>query len=284
MEGVEEEIVGGVGGAVSEEERVRVVIDNREDRLWDILEPREGYQLEKAPLDVGDIAFYTRDPVTGQEREAVVLERKTAEDLGASQRDGRYREQRARLLAKKGAGIAAGYVLEVSLPWSKDLERTWCRGSFKETHLLNTIARLQLRYGLPVFHSANIADTAALVGQIATALVADPAVYREGLAGTTADAAARYTEAIHVKKASNMSSERVLSTLLRTIPGVGPAAADAIVQFVGAAGFPGFLALTEAELAAIPQPAGGKRKVGPATAKKLWGTFHNTGIEPAAQP
>ncbi len=258
-----------------ETERVRVVIDAREDRLWEILEPREGYQLEKAPLDVGDIAFYTRDPVTGEEREAVILERKTAEDLGASQRDGRYREQRARLLAKKGAGAVVGYVLEVSLPWSKDLGRTWCRGSFKETHLLNTITRLQLRYGLPVFHAANLADTAALVGQIAAALVADPAVYREGLAGTTADAAAHYTEALHVKKASNMSSDRILCTLLRTIPGVGPAAADAIVQFVGSNGFPGFFALSETELAAIPQ-AGGKRKVGLATAKKLWATFHDS--------
>jgi hypothetical protein len=87
----------------------------------------------------------------------------------------------------------------------------------------------------------------------------------------SAGAAAAYAEAIHVKKATNMSADRVFATILRTVPGVGPAAADAIVKHVGSTGFPGFFALREEELAVVPQ---GKRKVGAAVAKKLWGTFH----------
>jgi ERCC4-type nuclease len=259
------------------EEKVRVVIDMREDSLWEILEPEEGYQLEKAPLDVGDIAFFVRQ-TDGTEKEVLTLERKSAEDLGASQRDGRYREQRARLLAKKGAGTAVGYMLETPV-WSSDLSRSWCRGTFKEAHLLNTVMRLQLRYGIAVFQVRDVEETAMWIRHIAKALVADPKVFQDGLAETTAGAAAVYTEALHVKKATNMSTDRVLATLLRTVPGVGPAAADAIVAHVGSAGFPGFFGLSEADLAAIPQ--GTKRKVGAAVARKLWSTFHE--IQPQLQ-
>lgn len=252
-------------------ERVRVVIDTREETLWNLLEPEEGYILEKAPLDVGDMAFFVRQS-DGTEREVACLERKSAEDLGASQRDGRYREQRARLLAKKGAGVTVGYVLEAPV-WSSDLGRTWCKGRFTEPHLLNTIMRLQMRYGLAVFQVRDQEETVLWIRHIARALVVDPAVFQDGIAPTAAGAAAQYTEAIHVKKAINMSADRVLATLLRTVPGVGPAAADAIVTHVGSAGFPGFFALSEADLATVPQ---GKRKVGAAVAKKLWLTFHTS--------
>jgi ERCC4-type nuclease len=254
---------------MADEEKVRVVIDMREDALWDILEPEEGYQLEKEPLDVGDIAFFVRQ-ADGTDKEVLTLERKSAEDLGASQRDGRYREQRARLLAKKGANTVVGYVLETPV-WSSDMSRSWCKGRFTETHLLNTIMRLQLRYSIPVLQVRDVEETAMWIRHIAKALVTDPKVFEGGVAESTAGAAAAYTEAIHVKKATNMSADRVLFTLLRTVPGVGPAAAEAIVTHVGSAGFPGFFAMTEAELAALAQ---GKRKVGAAVAKKLWLTFH----------
>lgn len=115
------------------------------------------------------------------------------------------------------------------------------------------------------------------IRRIAAALLADPAVFREGLAATGAAAAAAYTEAIHVKKATNMTADRQLATLLRTVPGCGAAAADAIVQHVGSAGFPGFFALSEADLAAITMTSGTKnRKVGKAVAAKLWAAFHTT--------
>jgi ERCC4-type nuclease len=261
------------GMSSEDNDKVRIVIDMREDALWDALEAEEGYELEKAPLDVGDIAFYIRQP-DGTEREVAVLERKAAEDLGASQRDGRYREQRARLLAKRGSGVVAGYVLEIPV-WSSDMSRSWCHGKFTETHLMNTIMRLQMRYGLTVFQVRDVEETAMCVRHIARALVADPKVFEGGLAETATAAAAVYAEAIHIKKAANMSADRVFVTLLRTVPGVGPAAAEAIQGHVGSAGFPGFFALSEAEIAAISQ--GNKnRKVGAAVAKKLWTTFHTS--------
>ncbi len=266
---------------------VRVTIDIRETDLWTALEAwqdpsgaaatEDGWYVVHKPLDVGDISFVLEKAAT-EDVEAVCLERKTAEDLGASQRDGRYREQRARLLAKQGAGIRIGYLLECPMPWSPTLSRTWCRGVFSEVHLQQAIIRLQLRYGISVFQTSGIRETVTWIRRIAGALVADPTVFTTGLATSKDAAAAAYTEAIHVKKATNMDADRVLVTLLRTLPGVGAAAAEAIQRHVGDAGFPGLFALDDAAIAAIPMGADGKRKVGKALAAKIWRVFHATAV------
>ncbi len=248
-------------------EPLQVLIDTREEELWEALagwrEPFEGWQVQRVALEVGDIVFRRGEDLA-------ILERKTVEDLAASQKDGRYREQRARLLARKGSGVAVGYVLEAPA-WSPTLSRTWCGGGFKETHLQNAVVRLQMRYGFAVYLAANLRETVMWIRRIAGALVADSTVFKTGLAETATGAAAAYTEALHVRKAANMSADRVLATLLRTIQGVGPAAADAIVAHVGPQGFPGFYAMSEDELAALKV---GKRKLGAAAAHTLWTTFH----------
>lgn len=273
--------------------RLCVYIDNREDDLWAALEPwwsndnQDNWWVEKKMLEVGDIAFGLKkvdDEGNDVIEEILILERKTAEDLGASQRDGRYREQRARLLAKKGSGITIGYVLEAPMPWSPTLTRTWCRGAFKEIHLQQAVLRLQMHYGIPVLQASSLKETVMWIRRIATGILEDPAAYKNGLVSDPDAAAAAYTQAIHVKKAANMAEGgRLLSTLLRTIPGVGATAAEAIVRHVGDAGFPGFFALSQADLATIPMGDGSKaakRKVGAALAGKLWAAFH-TGSEPA---
>ena len=265
-----------------------MVIDHREEDLWELLEPwqdregpaakQDGWWAVKKPLDVGDICFSR--VVEASTAELVILERKSAEDLGASQRDGRYREQRARLLAKKGAGVSVGYVLEAPMPWSPTLTRTWCRGAFKETHLQHAIVKLQMHYGLSVLTASTMKETLMWIRRIAGALVEDPIVYKGTLATDAASAAAAYTQAIHVKKAANMDSERLLTTLLRTLPGVGATAADAIVRHVGTGGFPTFYQLSQEDLAAIPLGST-KRKVGAALAGKVWAAFHTS--VPAAE-
>ena len=139
-------------------------------------------------------------------------------------------------------------------------------------NLQTAILRLQMRYTIPVLQSTGLKETVAWVRRIVASLKTDPTVFKTGLAGTATEAAAVYKDAIHVKKAANMDASLLLTTLLRTIPGVGPTAADAIVGHVGGS-FPAFYALSEAEVAAIPL-ANGKRKLGAATAAKLWTAFH----------
>ncbi len=262
--------------------KIQVTIDTREADLWEALEPwrpensaatEDGWYVVRAPLEVGDIAIgivQEGDTVT----EKVLLERKTAEDLGASQRDGRYREQRARLLAKKGAGVHVGYLLEAPA-WSATLSRSWCRGAFTEVALQTAIVRLQWRYGLAVFQAASLKETVQWIRRITSALRSDAAVFDTGIATTTAEVAAAYTEAIHVRKAANLSNDRILNTLLRTLPGVGLTAADAITQACHG-NFQEFYEMSEADIASLKCGTEGKRKVGAALARKIWPLFHTS--------
>jgi ERCC4-type nuclease len=263
---------------------LRVVIDIRESELWDALEPwhapsEDGWIAERAALAVGDIAFYgalgpsaaAADGALGPPpTPLVVLERKTAEDLGASLRDGRYREQRARLQALRGAGVSVGYVIEAP-PWSPTLSRTWCRGAFTEVQLQTAITRIQMRYGLTVLQASSVKETVQWIRRIAKALVADPAVYTGGMATTAAEAAAVYTEAIHVKKAENSTPERIFLTMLLAIPGLGRTMADAIAAAVGNS-LTALQALTVEQLADLKA---GRRKVGVSLATVIHAALHS---------
>lgn len=252
--------------------KMRVLVDIREN---DLLRELESYcdpsgaawYVEKTTLDVGDIAFVS--DISGASP-YVVLERKTAEDLGASQRDGRYREQRARLYALRGSGTAIGYVVEAP-PWSPSLNRSWCRGAFTEVHLQQTIARLQFRHTIPVFQAASIQQTVQWIRRIATSLVADPTCYSCGMATSASAAAAVYTEAIHVKKAENNSPQRIFISFLLAIPGLGKSTAEAIGLAVNYS----FTALQSKSLAELSEIQGGKKRLGNSLASAIHAAIHS---------
>lgn len=285
---------------------IKVVIDIRETDLWAELAPyrtflaAEGWWVELAPLDVGDIAFFATteiptavvvattidpedEPVGGAgfvlttppshvcdlSGALLVLERKTAEDLGASQKDGRYREQRARLLALRGAGTSIGYIVEAPA-WSPSLTRAWCRGTFNELQLQATIVRLQLRYTIPVFTAASMKETATWIRRMAKMLATDCNIFKSGVAISATEVAAAYTEAIHVKKADNNTPERIFLHFLLSIPGLGKAAAAA----VAAACENKFSVLQTLSVEQLTEIRCGKKRLGPALATILYTAIH----------
>jgi len=252
---------------------IRVVIDTRETELWSLCAPytdisgNEGWIAEKRNLDIGDISFYLND-ISGAP--LVTLERKRVDDLGSSQKDGRYREQRARLLAQRGAGTSVGYIVEAPY-WTPNLSNSWCRGSFTEVHLQQTLVRLQFRYTLPVFQVSKVDETMSFVRRIARMLAADPKVFRGGLAETAVGAAAVYSEAVHIKKADNKTPERIFAAMLSTIPGLGGAAVTALATATGSS-MTRLLAMTAEHIAAIPT---GKRSIGASVAGVVYAALHS---------
>lgn len=70
-----------------------IKIDNREKDLINLLKEK-GYDTEQENLDIGDIQFV--DIMTKQI--VIVIERKTYADLSASIKDGRYKEQKERMI------------------------------------------------------------------------------------------------------------------------------------------------------------------------------------------
>jgi ERCC4-type nuclease len=225
---------------------ISCVIDNRERDLAPLLSP-----WPTRPLPVGDIwiALSGEDVVAG----GIVAERKTTDDLEASILDGRYREQRTRLTTYcQQRGARPLYIIE------GPMDRLW--GKLSQQALQKYLNRLQLRYGVAVMHTDGLADTAAACRLLADQIAEDSAVFQP-----TDPTALAYGSTVAVSKKANREDPRnFASAALQGCPGVSASIADALITAFG--GLRGVLAADEAAIAAVMV---GKRRVGPAVAKRL---------------
>jgi ERCC4-type nuclease len=91
-------------------DKFKIIIDNRENKLYSIISNRdldiynEKIEIEYRQLDLGDIQI-----IFPCESCKYIYERKTVNDLIASIHDGRYKEQKSRLMA---SGNRIGYIIE----------------------------------------------------------------------------------------------------------------------------------------------------------------------------
>ena len=120
---------------------MQIDIDYREQKLQSLLQPSPHVQS----LLLGDIRLY-------DEKYEVLLERKTWNDLRASLRDGRFREQRSRLLLWKNEASdrQIGYIVEGMYEKEFQIER-------------QTLYRLMIGYSIPIFFTNGLCDTANLL-------------------------------------------------------------------------------------------------------------------------
>jgi len=207
-------------------------------------------------LPVGDIWIGTAE---GDVRKGgLVIERKTVADLEASILDGRYREQRTRLVTYCGEkGAKPLYIIE------GDLDRM--QGSMTEQTLQKYLNRLMLRYGVAVIHTVSLEGTAALCRVFVEQMEKEPEVFVAADAGAVA-----YASTVSVDKRGNKENPQVFAaTVLQCCPGVSAAVAAALLQVFGS--LPQVFAAEEAALAGV---AVGKRRVGPVVAKRLHGLLH----------
>jgi ERCC4-type nuclease len=187
-----------------------LLVDVREKALISEL-TRAGVSFTVANLDVGDITIQSEDGAP-----LLVAERKSLADFAASNTDGRYREQRGRLLAVKGGGAAVLYFLEGR--WTGDLG---AMHGFRTTEelLKRLTTRLTLRYGLPVLMSANVAETAQWCQLLIRQLTEDRAVFSQEAGAITA--MGTFTEAISAVKRDNRTAGSITAGILSVIPGLG---------------------------------------------------------------
>jgi len=190
----------------------------------------------------------------------VVIERKTAADLEASVLDGRYREQRTRLLGYcKQTGARPMYIIE------GDLNRAY--GRFTESTLRKFLNRLQLRYGVAVIESLSLEHTIQLCTILKEQVEADASVF------VSEDGSQKeYAQVAHVQKSSNRDDPKMFVALaLQICPGVSGAVAIAIVNAFGGT-LKGVLEATEQAIADTKMSE--KRRVGPAVAKRRYALLH----------
>jgi len=213
-------------------------------------------------LEVGDFLIQASDG-----RPLLVVERKSHADFAASNRDGRYREQRARLMTVRGNGAAVLYILEGT--WSAAL--TGMYGSTSEKTLQRLTTRLLLRYGIPVLASSSIAETARWAATLLAQLTEDAGVFEpeEGLSAATASAIADYTATFSAVKKGNKDAASTAAAMLSAVPGLGAKKVEALLaaHSVGS-----LTAFSITELAALDV---GGRVLGPKAAATLHEALHH---------
>ena len=228
------------------------LIDTRERDLIPLLSP-----WPTRTLPVGDIWIgMNGDNIrTG----GLVIERKSTDDLEASIMDGRYREQRTRLTTYcQQQGARPLYVIE------GEMDRLW--GKLTRDTLQKYLNRLMLRYGVAVIHTVSLEDTARVCRLLAAQMAEDSGVFL-----ATDPAAVAYSSTVAVSKKENRDNPRnFAAAALQGCPGVSAAAAEAVLSaFSGT--LAGVWAADETALAAVVV---GKRRLGPAVAKRLWRCLH----------
>ena len=188
----------------------------------------------------------------------IIIERKSAADLEASILDGRYREQRARLLSfAQECKAHAAYIIE------GDLDRLQAR--LKKPALMKHLTRLALRYHVAVFQTACINETAELCELLVDQWGSDPTTFET-------PATLSYVETRGVTRESNTDDPKVFAiSVLSSCRGVSAAGAKAILDGCGG-NLESVWKTSASDIAAIQV---GKQKVGKAKAERLYGLLHS---------
>jgi len=224
-------------------------IDNRENDLIKLLQtPQE--QVKQLP--VGDIWI----GISGENimEEGLIIERKSIRDLEASILDGRYREQRGRILAYcQEKNTRPIYILEGALSSGT--------GRLQKSAILKFINRLVLHYQIPVLQTQSTYETSELIKALDEQWMEEDPM--KSIRKKTDQV--RVMDGIHVQKKANALDHKTFAiSCLAQCPGVSIKMAEAIITEFGT-----LADVMNSEPEQIAQVKVGTRKVGPVVSKRL---------------
>jgi len=227
-------------------------VDTRESELIRII----GSHTIVKQLPVADIWIGISETETISEG-GLLIERKSVRDLEASMLDGRYREQRGRLLAlcqeKKAQPM---YIIEGQLSSGTD------RVSKKS--LMKCINRIIFHYNIAVMQTTSIHETAELVESLVEQWKENPS----SLQRTTE--LVKVTDGIHVQKKANAADPKQFAICcLAQCPGISVKVAEHLIAKHGT--LQGVIALDTHDIA---EEKVGARKIGPVVSTRLYDLLH----------
>ena len=218
--------------------RLGMILDTREHDLITLLADAtpEVKQLPVGDIWIGDL----------------IIERKSVKDLEASILDGRYREQRGRILAHcQENAVKPLYIIEGGLSSHT--------GRLTTSAIMKFINRLVFHYNMPVVQTGGLKETADLLRAIAEQQQEKP----ESLRMKTD--LVKVADGLHVQKKVNAQDPRQFSIAsLSQCPGVSVKMAEALVNAFGS-----LKGVMEAPVKDIENVKVGTRKVGPVVSKRL---------------
>lgn len=228
---------------------VTVAIDTREPALQEMLRdyhdrhaarPGEGsIEITTEPLDIGDVQIRC-----GAEHK-IIIERKSCVDLVGSIKDGRYREQKVRLLAGAAVPNHVCYILEGVPSMQQLLNTDVFLYGLKPSVISGMMVHTMLRDGVHVINVKNTQETAAWIWTIVCKCASSPekvfgAVEQPradagnsegtgtGAAGAGAGGGYLQNVTVKVKKSDNITPESCYLMQLCQVPGVSVTTANGI--------------------------------------------------------
>ena len=210
------------------------------------LDTRES-DLIKIFTDINDITV-KQLPVADIWIGDLIIERKSIRDLEASILDGRYREQRGRILAYCQENKAQPmYILEGSLHSST--------GRLQKKAIMKFINRLIFHYQIPIMQTSNVQETAELLNALIEQWKDDPKNLQR------ATELVKVTDGIHIQKKANAGDSKQFGICcLAQCPGVSVKIAEVLIEKFG---------VMEAPVKEIEELKVGTRKIGPVVSKRL---------------
>ena len=196
---------------------VQIIVDSRETKLFSVLTERDldiykdNITIQKEQLELGDIHIIFNE-IT------YIYERKTVNDLMSSIKDGRYKEQKNRLLANS---FNNNYIIEGDTITSNK--------NFKNQKTLTSVYLNSIyRDKINVFFTTNIDDTATFLLLLVSKIIEKPENYLNETSGITHD----YIDICKIKSQKNKNIDKDTCYLLQLsqIPGISKEIAKKIKE------------------------------------------------------
>ena len=148
---------------------LRLLVDTRESDLILLLKEQDVLH-ESVTLDIADIEFLQGESGCGRR---FLMERKTIKDLAASIVDGRFKDQKDRMLGilEREPTTAISYILEGNLRGG-DSEKI--AGRITVGTIRNLLYTIQYKYRIPVIQTASVRDTALYIRRFHQYLIEHP--------------------------------------------------------------------------------------------------------------
>jgi crossover junction endonuclease MUS81 len=182
-----------------------IKIDNREKDIIEILKNKE-YDFELENLDLGDFQFLdlkSKEPI-------IIIERKTYSDLNASIKDGRYKEQKERLLHSIKKSVRKIILLE-----GGENDKLCISKKILDGVIINTL----MRDNIHIYESRNKVTTVEFLENIILQL---PKYYEDIKKEIVHGEEKVFTNEFNCKivKKENLTPETCFRNMLNQIPGV----------------------------------------------------------------
>lgn len=189
--------------------KIELLIDNREHKIKEYFASFDGVSIVQ--LDIGDVQFKYNNEIV------LLIERKTVADLSSSIKDGRHREQKARLL---NTGLDINKILYLI---EGDIEKSMFKCLPKST-LISSIINTIIRDNIKVYRTLDISETLFFIESIYNKLVKD------GSKLIIENNKDNYVNTLKVRKKENMTPTNCFILQLAQIPGSSINIANRIVE------------------------------------------------------